>query len=38
MLLIIIENSSEKNRLWGFAMVKKLRRLPGGVASAVVSR
>ena len=23
MLLIIIENSSEKNRLWGFAMVKK---------------
>ena len=39
MLLIIIENSSEKNRLLGFAMVKKkLRRLPGGVASAVVSR
>ena len=30
MLLIIIENGSEKNRLLGFAMVKKMRRLPGG--------
>ena len=29
MLLIIIENSSEKNRLLGFAMVKKIAEATG---------
>ena len=39
MLLIIIENGSEKNRLLGFAMVKKnCGGCRVGVASAVVSR